>query len=457
VTSDSTVTTVTGAGACARAGDAGDLFLVWLFPLSGRSPVSLAWSGEGELVIGRDAECAVCLSGSDVSRRHAALRHAGSQSKTAIVDLGSRNGVRVNGRPVSSVELGTGDVVRVGGWVGVVSAAPGELGEIAPGLWGGGALAAALASLQKAAASDLPIILEGETGTGKEVVARGLHHWSGRPGPLVAVNCAALPEGLAEGELFGYRRGAFTGADRSSAGLFRSAEGGTLLLDEVAELPLPLQAKLLRALEQKEVQPLGETRPVPIDVRIVVACQQPLMHEVRAGRFRADLVARLDGLTVHLPPLRQRKQDVLPLFSRLLGEVGHGRCPAVDSAFVERLCLHDWPFNVRELVLLARRLWALHGDEPTLLARHLPERIGEQPAASDQRGDETPSADPAAAVAQATLPVDLAALMVALRASGGNVARASAMLGITRQRAYRLMDGQAVDLESLRKHEDSRG
>jgi transcriptional regulator with AAA-type ATPase domain len=457
VTSDSTATTVTGASASPRDGDAGEQFLVWLFPLTGRMPVSLAWPDEGDLIIGRDAECAVCLSGSDVSRRHAALRRVGSQARTAIVDLGSRNGVRVNGRPVSSVELGTGDIVRVGGWVGVVSAVPGEFGEIAPGLWGGGTLAAALASLQKAAASDLPIILEGETGTGKEVVTRVLHRWSGRPGPLVAVNCAALPEGLAEGELFGYRRGAFTGADRSSTGLFRSAEGGTLLLDEVADLPLPLQAKLLRVLEQKEVQPLGETRPVSIDVRIVVACQQPLMHEVRAGRFRADLVARLDGLTVHLPPLRQRKQDILPLFCRLLGEVGHGRCPSVDSAFVERLCLHDWPFNVRELVLLARRLWTLHGSEPALLARHLPERIGQQSAASDRRGDETPSSNSAALVAEAALPVDLPALMVALRASGGNVARASAMLGITRQRAYRLMEGQGVNIESLRKQDDSRG
>jgi transcriptional regulator with AAA-type ATPase domain len=456
VVSDSTVTSITGAGASAREAGANDLFLVWLFPQPGQAPVNLAWTGGSELLIGRDAECAVCLSGSDVSRRHAVLRHGDQESRPTLVDLGSRNGVRVNGYRTLSSEVGCGDVVRVGGWVGVVSAATGGFAEIAPGLLGGGELAAALAPLQKAASSDLPIILEGETGTGKEVVARSLHHWSRRTGPLVAVNCAALPEGLAEGELFGYRRGAFTGAERASPGLFRSAEGGTLLLDEVADLPPLVQAKLLRVLEQREVQPLGETRPVSLDVRIVVACQQPLVNEVRAGRFRADLLARLDGLTVHLPSLRQRKQDILPLFSHLLGEVSQGRSPAVDSSFVERLCLHDWPFNVRELVLLARRLWTLHAEESTLLVRHLPERIGEQPAISEARPGETPTSN-APIVAGPFEPVELPVLMVALRASGGNVARAAAMLGITRQRAYRLMEGKAVDLESLRKQEDSRG
>ena len=229
--------------------------------------------------------------------------------------------------------------------------------------------------MRTAAASDLPIVLEGETGTGKELAARALHRWSGRSGPLSAVNCAALPEGLAEGELFGYRRGAFTGADRASAGFFRGAQGGTLLLDEVSDLPLALQAKLLRVLEEREVQPLGEIHPVPIDVRVVVAGQQPLIEAVRAGRFRADLLARLDGLTVRLPPLRKRREDVLPLFSRLLEEIGQGRVPAMESDFAERLCMHDWPFNVRELVLLAKRLVTLHGSDVTLRAQHLPERI----------------------------------------------------------------------------------
>jgi transcriptional regulator with PAS, ATPase and Fis domain len=262
------------------------------------------------------------------------------------------------------------------------------------------------------------------------------------------VNCASLPEGLAEAELFGYRRGAFTGADRSSPGFFRSAERGTLLLDEVSDLPMTVQAKLLRVLEQREVQPLGETRPVPIDVRVVVAGQSPLDEAVREGRFRGDLFARLDGVTVRLPPLRGRREDVLPLFSHYLGRESGGRAPALEADLVERLVAHDWPFNVRELVLLVRRLLVLHGGESTLHADHLPERMGEG-------GLESPSKPPSGtATPSAGDSIELPALISALRSAGGNVARASAMLGITRQRAYRLMEEHAVDLQTIRKREE---
>ena len=459
-------TTVTEAASAASV-DSQEAALLWLFPRSS-PPVALRGERKRELTIGRDEASAVCLTGNDVSRRHAILHiDPGSPdspvSGVRIADLGSRNGVRVNGRPVSEAQIGVGDVVRLGGWVGVVAGSAGEFMEIAPGLWGGATLQAALAPLHTAAASDLPIVLEGETGTGKELATRALHRWSGRSGPLSAVNCAALPEALAEGELFGYRRGAFTGADRASAGFFRGADGGTLLLDEVSDLPLGLQAKLLRVLEEREVQPLGEVHPVPIDVRVVVAGQQPLIEAVRAGRFRADLLARLDGLTVRLPPLRKRREDVLPLFLRLLEEIGQGRVPAMESDFAERLCMHDWPFNVRELVLLAKRLVTLHGSDVTLRAQHLPERIAGTAGGAGSSGasslaeppPRSSGADRPAAGAPPE-PVELPALVVALRASGGNVARAAAMLGISRQRAYRLMEGQAVDLEALRKPEERR-
>jgi sigma-54 dependent transcriptional regulator, acetoin dehydrogenase operon transcriptional activator AcoR len=451
-------TTVTEAGSARHAAEPRHLALAWLFPRPGEPAVDLSAQGEAERIVGRDAACAVRLEGNDVSRRHAALFRADPAAAVTIRDLDSRNGVRVNGRPVTLSPLQAGDVVRLGGWVGVVTPTPGELTEIAPGLMGGVALRTALEPLRRVAPSDLSIVLEGETGTGKEVVTRAVHGWSGRTGPLVAVNCAALPDGLAEAELFGYRRGAFTGADRASPGFFRSAHGGTLLLDEVSDLPMTLQAKLLRVLEQREVQPLGETRPVAIDVRIVVAGQQPLMDAVREGRFRADLLARLDGVTVKLPPLRRRREDVPPLFSHLLKVLGQGRAPAVESDLVERLCLHDWPFNVRELVQLVRRLLVLQSDESTLRAAHLPDRIGAG-AEADPRPAPTLRATAAVAGAQApgvSEPIELPALVVALRTSGGNVARAAAMLGITRQRAYRLMEGQAVDLEALRKQEDPR-
>ena len=430
-----------------------------MFPRPGQPAVPLGGPARRELVIGRDAGADVVLEGNDVSRRHAAIEWTGPDSRITIKDLGSRNGVKVNGALLAApMMLGAGDVVRLGGWIAVVTAAPGPLAEIAPGLHGGTALQAALAPLRKAAPSDLSIVLEGETGTGKELVARALHAWSGRNGPQVAVNCAALPEGLAEGELFGYRRGAFTGADRASPGFFRSADGGTLLLDEVSDLPLALQAKLLRALEEREVQPLGETRPVAVDVRIVVACQQPLADAVRDGRFRADLLARLDGLTVRLPALRKRREDVLPLCSRLLAEHTQGRAPAVDVDFVERLCMHDWPYNVRELVQLVRRLVVLRGDESTLRAEHLPERIGAPIAPPASAASAALPASAAAPVAPPLPPepLELPALVAALRTSGGNVARAAAILGITRQRAYRLMEAQSVDLEALRKPESGR-
>jgi hypothetical protein len=432
-------TTVTEEGTSMRASRLRARYLVWVFPVRRSEDLSSA----GDRCIGRDPACEICLSGTEVSRRHALLKPATDTAKAIIEDLGSRNGVRVNGRRVSRSELNDGDVVRVGGWVGVLSAAGDGFGEIIPGLWGGEVLSGALGPLRAAAPGDLPIILEGETGTGKEVAARGLHALSGRSGPFMAVNCAALPEGLAEGELFGYRRGAFTGAERASLGLFRGAQGGTLLLDEVADLPLGVQAKLLRVLEQREVLPLGETKPVPVDARIVVACQQPLRGDVAAGRFRADLLGRLDGLTVHLPPVRARRSDVVPLFGQLLRGLGTGWAPAMEATFVERLCLYDWPFNVRELVLQGRRLATLFGGESTLLGTHLPERIGEQVLVGQ-------SAPPPLAPEA----VDLPALIVALRTAGGNVARAAAMMGISRQRAYRLMEGQTVDLQALRKQGD---
>jgi transcriptional regulator with AAA-type ATPase domain len=452
--------TVTAAGAPARGADRDGLALAWVFPLPDRAAIPLD-RGEGapaELTIGRDAACDVCLDGSDISRRHAALRWTETGAGAVLHDLGSRNGIRINGRAVAEGVLAAGDVVRVGGWIGVVTAHAhahtGAPAEIAPGLFGGAALAKAVAPLRLAAPSDLPVVLEGETGTGKEVVARAIHAWSGRHGPFVAVNCAALPEALAEGELFGYRKGAFTGADKASPGLFRGAHAGTLLLDEVSDLSLPLQAKLLRVLEQREVQPLGETRPVPIDVRIVVAGQLSLLDASRAGRFRPDLLARLEGMTVRLPPLRDRREDVAPLFSQLLRSLaGGGTVPAVDGELVERLCLYDWPFNVRELVQLVRRLLVLRAGATTLRAEDLPDRVGEQVA---ERPDAAagPAANPARPRRRPAELPDVPALVAALRAAGGNVTRAAALLGITRQRAYRLMDSNAVDLDALRYPDD---
>ncbi len=465
--SDAGSTTVTETRPPPLQASAEDLVLQWVFPQSSSPAVDLRTGRWDELTIGRGETCSIQLTGNEVSREHAALRRSDSGSPASIVDLGSRNGVRVNGRQVPSAPLRPGDVVSLGGWVGVVTGALGSFGELAPGLLGGATLSAALAPLRRGAASDLPVVIEGETGTGKERVARAVHLWSGRGGPFLAVNCASLPDGLAEAELFGHRRGAFTGADRASPGLFRSAQGGTLLLDEVSDLSLGIQAKLLRVLEEDEVHPLGETRPVPIDVRVVAAGQQSLSDAVKEGRFRADLLARLDGLTVCLPPLRQRKEDILPLFLHYLAEKSGGRPPAIEADLAERLCVYDWPFNVREVVLLAQRLVVLHAGEAALTAQHLPQRMNDTidarlsvlpaPATMDSAASGLASAADAQCVPSPSASPErdeLSELVVALRTTGGNVSRGAAMLGISRQRAYRLLEGKDVDLDALRRDEE---
>jgi DNA-binding NtrC family response regulator len=215
--------------------------------------------------------------------------------------------------------------------------------------------------------SDLPIIVQGATGTGKEGAARAIHEWSGRKGPFVAVNCAALPENLAEGELFGYRKGAFTSADRASSGLLRAAHEGTLFLDEISDLPLSIQPKLLRALERREVTPLGETTPVPVDIRLVTATQESLRKAVDSKRFRSDLLARLEGLSVTLPTLRERAEEIPSLLSKMIEAQGRAPCPPrLDPLLVERLCMYQWPFNVRELAQFVRRITALYPEVDVL-------------------------------------------------------------------------------------------
>jgi transcriptional regulator with PAS, ATPase and Fis domain len=418
--------------------------LVWVYPRVDLPPFPLSRKDHPTILLGRDPSCTIPLTGNEISRFHAIIQWPNADPRPLIVDQESRNGIRINGQAVKSALLEKGDVLRIGSWISVLTHASENFQEIAPNVWGGDTLQNALAPLRLAAPSDLPVILEGETGTGKEVIARAIHKWSGRTGSFIGVNCAALPETLAEGELFGYRKGAFTGAERNTCGYFRCAEGGTLLLDEVTDLPLPVQGKLLRVLEEREVQPLGEMRSVPIDVRIVVASQTSLMDAVKKGHFRADLLSRLDGLTLPLPALRWRKEDVPKLFSLFLRIFGVNPIPALEADLVERLCIHDWPFNVRELYQLAKQLLILHGRESSLSVRHLPARIGIGNRFIEKTTEIPPN--PLTTESIPTLPM----LLSALRASGGNVAHASAMLGITRQRAYRMMEAHAVDLDALR-------
>ena len=450
---------------------AGPTQVRWVFPAS-RS-MSLAGSPGAApvvVVVGRDEACDVTLPGSEISRRHAEFRVDGPV--VAVRDLDSRNGVFVNGVRHTDAPLARGDVVRCGEWIGVAVSEPaGAPGfhEIAPGWYGGATLLGAIA-LARALAADVPIIVQGETGTGKEGMAQALHGWSGCAGRFIAINCAALPAELAEAELFGYRKGAFTGANEASPGLFRAADGGSLFLDEILELPLALQPKLLRVLEERRVRALGDTRDVPVDVRVIAATQESLAAAVAERRFRADLHARLDGLTVVLPPLRERREDIAPLFLELMRQrTGQVLPPEqVEAKLVEALCVYDWPLNVRELSLLSRRLVGAHGkgdESPRFRKAHLPERLWTQgrPGTAHDSSATGPSsggegaapatAERAAGARRATSDeAQFEALIAALRTHGGSVARAAEAIGVGRARAYRLLSAHPdFSLEDVRR------
>ncbi len=289
------------------------------------------------------------------------------------------------------------------------------------------AMARVRALLVRVAPAALPVLVHGESGTGKELAARALHRLGPRAGgPLVAENCAALPASLIESELFGYRKGAFTGADRDRAGIFERAHTGTLFLDEIGELPLELQAKLLRVLETREVRRLGDSRTLQTDFRLVAATNRDLAAEVEAGRFRADLYYRLDALRVELPPLAERVEDVPELVEHFLRlEAGDGAPRRASREVLCALSRRPWPGNVRELANEVARLCVLSGgdlEDPDLVrtpqgAARAPRRAGAE--------EIVPLAE-----------LERRAILDALRATGDDKRAAAARLGISRAKLY---------------------
>lgn len=316
---------------------------------------------------------------------------------------------------------------------------------------------------ERIAASEIPVLLEGPTGTGKEVFARFVHRMSPRGarnkegGAFVAVNCAAMPEAMLEGLLFGHRKGAFTGAGEAREGLFRAADGGTLLLDEIGELPLALQAKLLRTLQEGEVLPLGATKPVKVDVRIVAATNRTLANEVTQGRFREDLYYRLNVFPLVLSALRERPRDIAPLaFGMVLRHGAQRALPSwISAPAIEALEAHDWPGNVRELENVIRRAILLAGDGGVIEAEHIVFDPSPRPLVASAPGVEATAIAPhpapvstppvstppsgTASLSDVAFQSEAQAILRALDAHGGHRAKTAASLGISeRTLRYRL-------------------
>lgn len=345
---------------------------------------------DGELTIGRDPEAALRIGDRSASRQHARIQiRAGTVS---ICDLESRNGTWVNGeRQRAPRVLSSGDVVTIGTLTLVLHRSRESATEsalaMAPTSITVGTQTILLAEpamlrlyelLRRLARSDMPVLVTGETGSGKENAALALHYFSRRAsGPLVTLNCAAIPETLVESELFGHERGAFTGAHASKPGRLEAAHGGTAFLDELGELPLSVQAKLLRFVETGTFFPVGGMRERRVDLRLVAATNRDLEAEVRAGRFRSDLFFRLATATVTLPPLRERPAEIPLLAERFLiaacAHLERARM-MIAAETLAVLANYSWPGNVRELKNLMDYL-AATVVEDLLLVEQLPDRI----------------------------------------------------------------------------------
>ena len=294
----------------------------------------------------------------------------------------------------------------------------------------------------RAAPADITVLVTGESGTGKELVARALHAESRRSRrAFLALNCAALPPELAETELFGHVKGAFTGAARDREGLFEAADGGTLFLDEIGDLAPAAQAKLLRVLESREVTRVGDTRAQPVDVRVVAATNRPLGELEREGRFRADLRYRLEVLTIALPPLRDRREDVLPLAVHLLAraaELQSRRAPTLSEPARAALLAHDWPGNVRELRNAMERALVLAAG-PAIELADLPQAVSRSEAPPRSADAFTAALPLGEARRRAHDGFDREYLEAALARHDGNVSRTAQTLGVHRQSLQKML------------------
>jgi transcriptional regulator with GAF, ATPase, and Fis domain len=416
------------------------LVIVW----SGAAPLlrGVPIDGDG-LVLGRE------LLGDDrISRQHARVRLAGGGF--VITDLGSRNGTHVAGTRIDGEAwVHAPAVIRTGRTIGLLVADvrpfTGARVELAGPAVVGPTLADAWRRVERAGRTGDNLLLTGESGTGKELAARAFHAATGAPGELVSVNCAAIPAGVAERLLFGTRRGAYSGADRDADGYLASADRGTIFLDEIGELELAVQAKLLRVLETREVLPLGAARPRKLELRVVAATLRDLREEVAERRFREDLYHRIGRPEVHLMPLRERLEDVPWLIAR----TANAAVPelAIQPALIESCLLRRWPGNARELIgeirraaLAARDTGAteLGIEDVDPMAGLIIERRTPAPPMPPPALPMALPAPPASRATPAALP-DRDTIARSLLAERGNVARAARQLGLHRNQLRRFL------------------
>ncbi|MEY4510685.1 MAG: hypothetical protein RLZZ450_2807 [Pseudomonadota bacterium] len=388
--SDGKTTLPTANSTFEAAGAAKQLFVHWVSPENEPSflRVGHAFGREGG---------DTTLKPRSVSRRHAEV--VAVEGGLGLSDLDSANGSFVNRVRVTKQTLRPGDVVRLGDAVGLVrtlsgSVEPYELKAIRPDWYGGPTLCAALADAMRFAPQGVTIVVQGESGTGKEGTARAIHAWSRRTGQFVPVDCATLDGELVNARLFGYRKGAFTDASRDHDGAIVASDGGTLFLDEILNLPLPVQSKLLRVLQEHEVVRLGDSRPTKVRLHVVAAAQGSIEEAVNNGRFRFDLWQRLNGMTVELPPLRERKEDIIPLFVRLLQQGRTTTPPSLEPKLIEALLLYRWPGNLRELASFAQDVGRRHVDVGTLSKAVLRPQMIDPPQPPDAVVSDTPVKEP---------------------------------------------------------------
>lgn len=397
--------------------------------------------GESRTVERRDRTRTLAVPDARMSAEHA--RIVRKDGGFHLEDAGSTNGSLCNGDPVADARLHDGDLVELGQTLFVYREVRNEegarAGDLIPSQSAEAglvtldpALAPRLSRLARVGASTLPVMILGETGTGKEVTARALHRLSKRPGPFVAVNCGAIPANLVESHLFGHVRGAFSGATRDEPGLVRAANYGTLLLDEIGDLPAASQAALLRVLQEGEVLPVGSTQKVKVDVRVLSATHHPLDALVESGSFRRDLFARLAGYVFSLPPLRDRKVDLGLLIASLAEKIGAPLRLHREAA--RALYHHDWPMNVRELEQCLRAASVL-AEDGLVTTRELPASLLEAPAPVTHDAEDEAL---------------LAELKQRLTEARGNVSEVARAMGKARQQIQRWLRRFALDPASFR-------